>query len=888
MNFLSKVISELLAQNQDLSSLNIILPGKRPVVFIKDMLRKAGYSGFLPNFFTIEELVQSLSDRQEIKGVPLWLFAYSIYAKIFPNEDLASFLKWFPTLLKDWDDMLKFSEGDQKILEYMLDDERIKNWGESLGEEDNARKKNLHFWRKMNTFLPELKKKLAERNWATAGMLHEEVREKIHLFAEKTNEKYVFCGFNAFTPVEELLIRNLLQWDKAQCFFQADEYYINDERQEAGKFLREHLKWKEFNENRAFHWVENQFSQPKNIKVYEVAGNVAQAKILPEILKTHQDNEETDTAVVLLDENLLPASLDAMSGVEKLNITMGFPMKNLSFSNAMKHLFYLQKNLEKQSSSYYYNDILTILEEIPNNEQDKGIVAHFLAYISEHNIVYISRRMVEELLGKLSFYSLLEKQSTEEFLNKLITFCYQAKSGNIDDIQYENIAHFEQSFKMIKTYLEPYPFEMKMETLEVLVNQIINSETIDFQGEPLSGLQVMGLLETRLLNFKNVILLSTNEGKLPLGNSQNTYLPFDVRRNFNLNTFLENDSIYAYHFYRLIQDAENVHLLYNGLSSGVNTGEKSRFITQLEMESGHQMAHIIIENASEPIFQEPIKIQKTPQVMEKLEAWKSRVAASHLVSYLYNPIDFYLNNVLKVRETAEIEEELSVRNYGSLVHYALEFIYEQWIGKILTNSDLEQALTQIDEAMKHAIETLKHQHEFYEKGMNFIHKSMAKRVVEEIIRYDLALVEEGNRLEIIGLEKKIESVPFNLNENNEKIFFYGFVDRIDKLNDTIRIIDYKTSKANYLTLKIKENKVEQLLMDTKYKQALQLCIYAYCLSQDVNLQGQEIRCGIWSFAEVGRGVQSLEIVDGSLDDAMISIKNIVNEILDVERNFEEK
>src|SRR5690606_21921752 len=207
--------------------------------------------------------------------------------------------------------------------------------------------------------------------------------------------------------------------------------------------------------------------------------------------------------------------------------------------------------------------------------------------------------------------------------------------------------HFEKSFRVIRNQLAPYRFPVKMETLEVLVNQLVNSEAIDFQGEPLQGLQVMGLLETRLLCFENIILLSANEGKLPLGNSQNTYLPFDVRQHFDLHTFLENDSIYAYHFYRLLQGSSNIHRLFNALSSGVNTGEKSRFITQLEIEdTHHQIENIIIENSSEPISKETIEIEKTASVLEKLEEWKSRVSASHLTSYIYNPIDFYLTKIL--------------------------------------------------------------------------------------------------------------------------------------------------------------------------------------------------------------------------------------------------
>ena len=903
MKFLQKIITELINQNADLSGFNIVLPGKRPIVFIKQILREKEYSGFLPNFFTVEDLISDLSGKQPVQGISLWLFAFQIYQELHPAEDFSNFLKWFPTLLKDWDDILKFSESDKAVLEYMFDEERIKNWSENLGDsEDIPRRKFLNFWQKMNVFLPILKQKLTEKNWATSGMIHEAAKNKIEDFAIKTEQKFVFCGFNAFTPVEEKLIKSLLQWDKAQCFFQADSYYFDDEKQEAGKFLRSHKTWKEFTEKRPFHWVENDFAQPKKIKVYEVSGNITQTKVLPEIFKEINDHNLSKTAVVLLDENLLPASLDAMNAVQYLNITMGFPLKNLAFSNAMKQLFYLQKQLEKKDSSYYYNDVLSVLEELPNSDIDQQIIANFKLNIEERNIVYISKKQFTEFLSELSYFDIFKKAtSINDFLNLLIKFCYELKFRELDDILFENITHFEQSFKIIKNQISPYSFEIKMETLEVLINQLVNSESIDFQGEPLQGLQVMGLLETRLLNFENIILLSTNEGKLPLGNSQNTYLPFDVRQHFELHTFLENDSIYAYHFYRLIQDSSNVHLLFNALNSGVNTGEKSRFITQMEIEdSYHQIENIIIENTSDPIQQELIQIQKTPKVLEKLESWKSRVSASHLTSYLYNPIDFYLTKILNTRETSEIEEELSQRSYGNLVHYALQNIYEKFIGKKLTAKDLDLSNEEVLEAINGAIEQLKHQVEFYAKGMNFIHKSIAERVVRNVLEYDKNLVENGNSLEILSVEGNFEGIDFYLDEAKvDKVSFYGFIDRVDRLNGNLRIIDFKTAKTKNLAISAPKKpedleKLEQLFFRDDYKQAMQLCIYAYSVLKENTIPANFVECGIWSFAEVNKGVQNLQIFADQeislnlLETPMKSIKNLILEILDPDKDFAEE
>lgn len=891
MKFLNKIIDELLGQNTDLSGFNVILPGKRPIVFIRQILKERNYSGFLPNFFTIEELIHRIADTQEIQGISLWLFAFDVYKSLnlIPNDDFSEFLKWFPTLQKDWDDMMKFSESDQAVLHYMFDEERIKDWAQNLGDEDDVpRKKFLNFWKNMNVFLPVLKKKLLEKNWATSGMIHETARKHIDEYSKNTKEEFVFCGFNAFTPVEEKLVRSLLQWNKAQCFFQADRYYFDDERQEAGKFLRDHKTWKEFNDSRVFKWIEDDFNQPKNIKVYEVSGNITQTKILPEIFKEIDNKTYSNTAVVLLDENLLPASLDVMYGIQNLNITMGFPLKNLSFSNAVKQLFYLQKQLEKNKSSYYYRDIFPILEELPKSAEDELVINNFKTKIEERNIVYISKKLLNELLSNLSYFNLLQKaNSTNDYLDALIAFCQEIKWLDIDDIQYENVSHFENAFRIIKNQLSPYLFEIKMETLEILINQHINSESIDFQGEPLRGLQIMGLLETRLLNFENVILLSVNEGKLPLGNSQNTYIPFDVRKFFDLHTFLENDSIYAYHFYRLIQDSKNVHLLFNALSSGVNTGEKSRFITQIEMESSHEIEHLIIENSSEPIITQPIEIKKTDIVLERLAKWKAKVSASHLTSYLYNPIDFYLSKILNTSETDEIEEELSVKNYGNLVHYSLQEVYEALKGKVLKENDLKNSIKAIDQYIGIAIDKLKHQPEFYEKGMNFIHRAIAKKVIETILTYDLELVKSGNLLEIIDIEKRFEGVDFYLNEN-DKISFFGFIDRIDRLNGTLRIIDYKTAKIKNLVVKIDEDKIDEYFHNSDRKQALQLCIYQYVVENLPEFWGMPVETGIWSFAEAKKGVVSLQFEKGNIEDAMKSVKSLIEEILNPDINFIEE
>jgi hypothetical protein len=282
------------------------------------------------------------------------------------------------------------------------------------------------------------------------------------------------------------------------------------------------------------------------------------------------------------------------------------------------------------------------------------------------------------------------------------------------------------------------------------------------------------------------------------------------------------------------------------------------------MESSHNIEHIIIENSSEPIAQELMKIVKNEEVMRLLKEWKNRVSPSHLVTYLYNPIDFYLNNLLKTRETNEIEEELSQRNYGNLVHYALQFLHEPIKGKILSINDLESLLQQTDSAIDFAIEKLKHQPEFYDRGMNYIHKEIAKRVVRNIVEYDLELVKKGSALEILDLEKEINCDFFLDDNKTDKISFYGFIDRIDRLDGITRVIDYKTAKPKKLTVNLgknKEEKLPELFFNEDYKQALQLSIYRFCITNSLKINPKNVETAIWSFAEVNTGAQSLNFVD---------------------------
>lgn len=910
--FLHRIIDDLLQQHSDLTYVKIILPGKRPVIFFKQILLEKGYQGFLPQFVSIQDLIKEIANVQSLSGVALWLFSYQVYLELFPEESIDSFLKWFPLLLKDWDDILKFCNSDQSVLNYMLSEERIKNWAKDLGELPDKVLRNLDFWTKMNQFLPRLKQELLNKNWANEGLIHQVAKTKIDCFARDTQYEYVFCGFNALTPSEMILIKSLLQLGKAKTYFNTDEYYVFDEKQEAGHFLREIKKWKEFNSSRAFNWVDSDFKSQKQFKVYKSSGDVAQAKFLnsifDEILRDIPNDlyakELSQTALVLLDEKMLPLVIENLHpAVRSVNITMGYPIKNLDYSIFFRKLIHLHKQLAKKANKYYYLDLLAVMESIALSENDQFIYKAFFSKVKARNWVYISSKQIDEHLGELSFVKIFEKQnSVKAFLNSLLEFCNQEKERDLNSLLYENISLFQRDFMAIDHLLQQFKIPLSLEALEVVLNYYLKNESIDFEGQPLEGLQIMGLLETRLLNFKNLIFLSLNEGKLPLGNSQNSLIPYDVKFHEKMNTFVENDSIYAYHFYRLLQNSEKIFMLYNSNTSGLNTGEKSRFLRQIESESSHEIEQISINSSPEPINNEAKSVKKTAFVLQKLEDWKQSISPTHLISYLYNPYQFYLSKLLKIRQENDMEEDLSEMNYGNLVHSVLEHIYKPWEGQFLNDSELIGAQNTVENVLSDIIvNKMKHQPDLYDLGMNYFHKKMAIETVKKILKKEILDLKQGKKIKILYLEKKF-SGELELNSPNgeaEIVKFSGIVDRIDEVDGVVRVIDYKSTgskKPIVLTEYSRNDKNKFIVLTQDHKFQVQLGFYAYCLLSNPKneINCEQLQCGIWAFDQPEFGVELLSIENNQLlaiEDLRIytdKINDLILEIIDPNTPFIEK
>ncbi|MDR2121761.1 MAG: PD-(D/E)XK nuclease family protein [Flavobacteriaceae bacterium] len=892
--FIEKVVDDLLDKNYDLSKTHLILPGKRPIIFFKKYFIKKGYEGFMPVFYTIEDFILKYSHLTKIENIPLWLEAFRIQKTyINPEEKLDDFLKWIPTLLKDFNDIDTFSESPRKVLEHLASIERIENWGETLDSKNKEKLfyKNVKFWENNLILYRELLSSLEKKGLGTQGMILSSVIDNLKNIPIPENDIFAFVGFNAITPKEKKLIKYFMGHSRILLYWDSDEFYMGNKNQEAGYFLRDHSTWN-FYANRDFQWIENEFSQPKKITVVSASQEVAQAKYISTFLKDLSEEELQQTALVLCDEAILPSIMESLpENVRKVNITMGYPLKNSIVASFFKQVFQLHIFREKnRSKGFYFQDVLSILQS-PLIEYTP-FISSFIAYIKHNNLVFISDTLIYEQLNTWDMFFIFKNYDHPlELIQELHKLCTRKfwKLNDKQPVLKENYLKFKNIFSILLSQLSQDTSVITgFSLLYTLYQQVINSEKIDFIGEPLGDLQLMGVLETRLLSFKNVIMTGVNEGILPAGKTDNSFIPFDVKKNYAITTFLENDAIYAYHFYRLLQHAQDITLLYNNFTEGLNSGEKSRFINQLEFESDHEINEVVVSYTGNLEHAPDFSIKKTPALLKAIDQWlKGSISPTDLTSYHYNPITFYLKKILQIGEKQKMEEEISPLSYGNLIHHTLDSLYSPLKGNILTEKDLKIALNNYSIHLnKYILDELNP--DLFEKGQNYLQKLLAEKTIEKIILKDLTDVKNGNTIFLKEIEKKLTSTA-NIPEIGT-IRLKGFVDRWDVFNGQDRIIDYKTSSIN--SLNFKSGKMENIQEDKNFKFFIQLVFYAYMILNEKLTESVQV--GIWSFKKPFRGLElmhfdSTDIFTRSQASELFEeVLKIIREIADPDIPFTEK
>lgn len=922
--FLKKTAQHIYLNYADaIGNLCIVLPNKRAALFLKKHLayyyKKAFWS---PAIFSTEDFIKKLSGLQTLDNIQLLFEFYEVYKNNnTAPEPFDSFSKWATTLLHDFQEIDRYRIDAKKLFGYINEARAMEVWSPELSEPTEFQKSYLQFWESLGNYYQLLSEHLQNKNIAYQGLAFRKTADNIESYIEHISyEKILFVGFNAINASEEKIIDTLLKEKKAEVLWDTDSYYLNNTNQEAGLFVRRfYEKW----DKKSFKWIENYLStSKKDFTIVGVAQHVGQAKLAGQWLKeiSKIDPTLTNTAVVLADENLLLPVLHALpEEVKHVNITMGYPLKKIPLFDLFDSLFSLHENaynLAKDKNkpySFYYKDVLKVIQHpyiasLFEYQRKSKKLQQLIETIHTKNAVFFSLKNIETWYNDTdTFY--IEYLFTnwnnqpQQAIVSLIQLCEQlnqkfatGKSDNSLELEY--VFRFSTQLNQLKNYIDDYDAIEDLKTLQQLFQQAIASETLDFFGEPLQGLQIMGMLETRTLDFENLIILSVNEEVLPAGRNDNSFIPYELKRNFKLPTYSEKDAIFAYHFYRLLQRAKNIYITYNTENDEFGSGEKSRFITQLlyELPKANPNVKITEKIFSLPIANslesESLSIKKDKSIEELIlhKACESGLSPSSLNTLKNCSLQFYFRYIAKIQESDEVEENIDAATLGDVMHKVLEDFYTPLIGKNLNKESLKDMLTKVDKAVKANFLTHFDASDI-DTGKNLLTVKVASQLIKTFLNTEIdfceELKEQNKTLLIRELEKEMK---LELEIADKKVKLIGKSDRIDQIGNLIRIIDYKSGKVEPNDLKVKD--IEQLLQDKKFNKAFQLLIYAWLYNKTEAHPEQILQSGIISFRKLSNGVMPVlwgenksEINNEVLAEFEESLKLLLSDLLNTEKDF---
>jgi len=908
--FLAKTAQYLIdTYPNNLSDVCVVLPNKRAGLFLKQHLSKLiDKPIWLPEIIGTEELIEHLSDVEVIDNVTQLFELYNVYRDSTKEpETFDEFSKWGQILLHDFNEIDRYLVPTEGFFKHVNEARALEVW--NLGEREitDFQSQYLIFWKQLGALYTSFRKYLIENKLAYQGLAYRIVAEELKASPEKFVEqkikwdKVIFAGFNALNKAEEVLISELKKQQKCAVLFDADEYYLNDKMQESGLFLRGLKKKDAF---QPFNWVTNKFKEDqKQINIYGVPQNIGQAKYITNLLNEIDNSKNyTDTAVVLADENLLiPVLQSVPETIANINVTMGYPLKNTPTNNFFEIYFVTLVNAErfgnKGELTYHYKDILKLVQ-LPFSQIVFGTenCNQIKKQIIQQNWVFINKEKIAWINEKLAI-PFLQNYSVETTLKQCLKFIDKSKlhyveSKNDSFIELEYLFQYAKLFNQMITLTSKYPFLENSKGFYSLYKQILSTFSIELYGEPLKGLQVLGMLETRNIDFKNVILLSTNEGTLPAGKTFNSFIPFDIKKDdtYNLPTHIEKDAVYAYHFYRLIQNAENISILYNTETNEFGSGEQSRFVTQIEHELG-KFDNITINKqlVTYPALNKKIievEVQKTAAIVAKIkERFANGISPSALIAYINCPLDFYYKYVLGVREADEVEETIDHSTFGSYVHDSLEILYKDFVGKNITTEDLKLMLKKVTQVVTGVFSENFSDKEL-RSGKNLLTLNIAQNYITTFIKEEIKFVQKLREpLFINALEEELRS---EIEVDGTIIKLKGFADRIDSYGNELRIIDYKTGLVKASELQLKH--IDELL-ESKKSKAFQLLMYAFMYSKSNLVDNTQITSGIISFRKLSSGYMSFGMKKNSIIDEPvieefeILLIKLIKEILDVNTSF---
>ncbi len=855
--FLKQVAHDLYNKTEgNFTKVAIVFPNKRASLFFNEYLaQESDRPIWSPTYVSISELFRQSSDLSIADPIKLVCDLYKVFQKATGSkETLDDFYFWGEMLIADFDDADKNMAdthalfSNLKDLNELMDNYDFLEEGQkealsqffhnfSINQVTELKQRFISMWNVLGDIYTEYKALLESQSIAYEGMLYRQVIEQLDVEALPYN-KYIFVGFNVLNKVEHTLFKKLNEAGKAMFYWDYDTFYLNKTPHEAGEFIRRNLR--DFPSELPASFFDN-LNQPKEVTFIESPTENGQVRYLPQWIRENLTSQEKGTAVVLCNEALLQPVLHALpDNVKHINITMGFPLSQTpaySFVNALMELH--TSGYNPNNGRYLFAEVISVLKH-PYTRQLSPEAEKLEQTLTRDNRFYplpseLKQDNVLELLftphrNNLDLCSMLSEALKE------VAVIYQQQAAShsdaFDQLYRESLFKTYTLVNRFHTLIESKELNVQAGTFQRLLTRVMSSSSIPFHGEPAIGMQVMGVLETRNLDFRHLIMLSVNEGQLPKAGGDSSFIPYNLRKAFGMTTIDHKIAVYAYYFYRLMQRAEKVTLVYNTATDGINRGELSRFMLQFLIEWGYPVLRKQLEAAQSPQDSTPIIIEKTPDVMERMKSVfdirnnpKALISPSALNCYLDCPLKFYYKYVALLSAPDEVTADIDSAKFGSIFHYAAEHIYKDLTahGKLISKENLETLLkdevrlqTYVDNGFKELFFNLPQNEQPEYNGIQLINSAVIVKYIQQLLRNDLRYAP----FTFVGSEQRIfENIEICTSTGDIQSHIGGIIDRIDSKGESLRIVDYKTggdadTPANVQSLFIPDKKRSNYVFQT--------------------------------------------------------------------------
>lgn len=884
--FIAELAERILRENDGkLDEVTIVFPNRRAGLFFRQALSTMIQKPlWMPQVASMQDFVGQFSSLRQIDTLEAIFCLYEVYKTHQKNDEtFDQFFFWGEMILRDFEEIDQYlvnpghlftSIKTQKELDeefYFLDEEDKRTiqsfWSSFLPKTTKSQEAFLETWKILLPIYTEFKQLLEARGEAYGGMVYRMVAEQLTPEKGAAARKLYFAGFNALTFAEEKIIKHFVLEESAQVIWDLDDYFFSNPRQEAGFFLRAYAKdpvlGKTFPEE-----LPKRFEQPKSIEATGVSLEVGQTKALAELL-TELSQQSTfnpqTTVVVLPKEHMLFPTLHAIpDGIDKVNITMGYPLKDTPVYSLLESVLVLQ-SMRKDSvlgTSFYYKPLVELLEHPLLYVLEEERINELVKEIKGRNRITLYQ---EELQLKHPVFDLIFQRPNNAFdyLMAILKHLYDTWKDKQHDLELEFISRFYLHVGQLNHMMGERTKDLSYDFLIKLFRRLARTLKIPFTGEPLNGLQVMGILETRNLDFENVFILNMNEDSWPAAPRRGSFIPYNIRKAFDLPVFDHQDAIYAYLFYRLLQRAKKVHFFYNTVAEFNVNGELSRLVQQLEVESGYEIKKRILASPIKTQAPQSITIQKSPVIMGKMERYlegfdgsrdnrPSAFTPSAINTYLDCRLKFYFKYVEKLYEPDVVQEEMDPMVFGNILHDSMELLYKDFIKREKRDIVYQHDFFGIKGGVSGAINQafikhygIKNEKKFKLEGRSIIAADILRKFIDKILDYD----EQYAPFKVIGLEANsrdgyVLSFPILADGKAREVKLKGIIDRIDIKEGKVRVIDYKTGRdeksfANLISLTDRED-------NRRNKAVFQVFFYSYLFMKKYEGAYDQIEPGLFN------------------------------------------